>query len=54
MISLSTVPSLEALLVGRVVEVGGGGRVAGGDVGRSGASVDVGVISCVGVGVEVS
>ena len=42
MISLSTVPSLEALLDGRVVDVGRGARV------------DVGEISCVGVGVEVS
>ena len=54
MISLSTVPGLEALLDGRVVDVGRGGRVAGDDVGRSGAKVDVGVISCAGVGVEVS
>ncbi len=54
MISLSTVSSLEVLLDGRVVEVSGGGNVMGVDVGRSGASVDVGVISCVGVGVEVS
>jgi hypothetical protein len=36
------------------VEVGRGGKVAGDDVGRSDARVDVGVISCVGVGVEVS
>jgi hypothetical protein len=49
-ISLSTVPGLEALLDGRVVDVGRGGRVAGDDVGRSGAKVDVGVISCAGVG----
>ena len=54
MISLSTVSSLEAVLDGRVVEVGRCGRVAGGDVGRSSASVDVGGISCIGVGVEVS
>lgn len=50
MISLSTVSSLEALLDGRVVEVGRGEKVAGDDVGKSGVKVDGGVISCVGVG----